>query len=68
MEFGMFPIAIIKDEDDEYFAINLALEDCSVYGETLEEAIENIKDETLCCLLDECPIDIEKVSLHMLML
>lgn len=52
MKHGIFPIDLKKERVGGYSVSNLALEGCYSQGETVEEAIENIKEATLLCLKD----------------
>jgi antitoxin HicB len=68
MKHGTFPIILQKEKEGGYSVTNLGLEGCYSEGETLEEALANIKEATLLCLEDE---DVfvtkqEDVSLHLL--
>lgn len=57
-----------KEKDGGYSVTNLGLEGCHSQGETLEEALANIKEATLLCLEDENAsiTEQEDVSLHLL--
>lgn len=57
MQHGTFPIVLQKEKAGGYSVSNLALEGCYSQGETVEEALENIKEATLLCLEDE-PISV----------
>lgn len=67
MQSRTFPIILQKEVEGGYSVSNLALEGCYSQGDTVEEAIENIKEATLLCLEDETIDFAEKgeVSLHM---
>lgn len=67
MKHGTFPIILLKEKEGGYSVANLAFEGCYSQGETVEEAVENIKEATLLCLEDdETPIVAESdVSLHL---
>jgi antitoxin HicB len=67
MNKGTFPIILQKEKEGGYSVTNLALEGCYSQGETVEEALENIKEATLLCLEDEDNpvVDSKDVSLHM---
>jgi len=67
IQHGTFPIILEKEREGGYSVANLALEGCYSQGETVEEALENIKEATLLCLEDEESGQIEsrEVSLHM---
>ncbi len=45
-----FPVILEEDETGGYVVINPALEGCYSQGETIEEALENIKEATALCL------------------
>lgn len=66
MKQGTFPIVLKKELLGGYSVVNLALEGCYSQGETVEQALENIKEATLLCLDDEdAPTINSDVSLHM---
>jgi predicted RNase H-like HicB family nuclease len=65
MKHGTFPILLQKEEDGGYSVSNLALEGCHSQGDTVEQALENIKEATTLCLEDiAAPVSTD-VSLHM---
>ncbi|KKU54991.1 MAG: hypothetical protein UX77_C0020G0006 [Parcubacteria group bacterium GW2011_GWA1_47_11] len=68
MQHGTYPIILQKEKEGGYSVTNLALEGCYSQGETVEEALENIKEATLLCLEDDDvePIENEEVSLHLI--
>jgi predicted RNase H-like HicB family nuclease len=68
MQHGTFPIILTKEKDGGYVVVNAALEGCYSQGETIEEALSNIKEATLLCLDDEdsLPMSKEDVSLHLI--
>ncbi len=68
MTHGTFPIILQKEKEGGYSVTNLGLEGCYSEGETLEEALANIKEATLLCLEDEdvSVTEQEDVSLHLL--
>lgn len=68
MEHGTFPIVLQKEKEGGYSVTNLALEGCYSQGETVEEALANIKEATLLCLEDQdsTPAMQEDVSLHLI--
>lgn len=68
MQHGTFPIVIQKEKEGGYSVTNLALEGCYSQGETVEEALENIKEATVLCLEDEnvSALENEDVSLHLI--
>ena len=57
-----------KEKDGGYSVTNLALEGCYSQGETVEEALDNIKEATLLCLEDKktSSVENEDVSLHLI--
>ena len=67
-QHGTFPIVLQKEKEGGYSVANVALEGCYSQGETVEEALENIREATLLCLEDEktSPVVNEDVSLHLL--
>lgn len=61
-----FPIILQKEKDGGYSVSNVALEGCYSQGETVEEALQNIKEATLLCLEnEEESTESKEVSLHM---
>ncbi|OGG59706.1 hypothetical protein A2765_03905 [Candidatus Kaiserbacteria bacterium RIFCSPHIGHO2_01_FULL_56_24] len=68
MEHGTFPIVLQKEKEGGYSVTNLALEGCYSQGETVEEALANIKEATLLCLEDDdvSAVGKEDVSLHLI--
>jgi len=48
------------DEDGIYIVSCPQLKGCHSYGETIEEAMENIKEAIELCLEDQNPNDINK--------
>lgn len=68
MGHGTFPIVLQKEKEGGYSVTNLALEGCHSQGETVEEALKNIKEATLLCLEDDDSASLEKedVSLHLI--
>jgi len=66
MNHGTFPIILQKEPEGGYSVSNPALEGCYSQGETIEEALQNIKEATLLCLEDETVSAQSKdVSLHL---
>ena len=65
---GTFPIILQKEKEGGYSVTNLALEGCYSEGETVEEALNNIKEATLLCLEDSdvAPTKRADVSLHLI--
>lgn len=66
-QHGTFPIVLQEEKEGGYSVTNLSLEGCYSQGETVEKALENIKEATLLCLEDEkvAPVN-ENVSLHLI--
>ncbi|MEN6379410.1 MAG: type II toxin-antitoxin system HicB family antitoxin [Methanofastidiosum sp.] len=60
MEKLHLPIIIEMDEDGVYIVSCPQLKGCHSYGETIEEAMENIKEAIELCLEDQNPNDINK--------
>jgi predicted RNase H-like HicB family nuclease len=69
-QHGTFPIILQKEKEGGYSVTNLALQGCYSEGETVEEALANIKEATLLCLEDDenSPVENESVSLHLITL
>lgn len=66
MNHGTFPVILQEEKGGGYSVSNPALEGCYSQGETIEEALKNIKEATLLCLEDETsPTESKDVSLHM---
>ncbi len=68
MQHGMYPIILQKEKEGGYSVTNFALEGCYSQGETVEEALANIKEATLLCLEDQKNFSVENddVSLHLI--
>jgi len=45
----IFPVILEKDEEGGYVVINPSIEGCYSQGETVEEALKNIKEATAVC-------------------
>ena len=45
-----FPVILEKDESGGYIVINPSIEGCYSQGDTIEKALENIKEATELCL------------------
>jgi predicted RNase H-like HicB family nuclease len=45
-----FPVIVKEDEKGGYVVINPSLEGCYSQGETIEEALKNIKEATELCI------------------
>lgn len=55
-----------KEDGGGYSVSNLALEGCYSQGDTVEEALENIKEATLLCLEDDAfEHESSNVSIHL---
>ena len=63
MKHGTFPIILQREEEGGYSVTNPDLEGCYSQGETIEEALENIKEATLLCLEDQS-VHNKDISLH----
>ncbi|NPV51078.1 MAG: type II toxin-antitoxin system HicB family antitoxin [Candidatus Methanofastidiosum sp.] len=50
------------DEDGVYIVSCPQLKGCHSYGETIEEAMENIKEAIELCLEDQNPNDLNKLK------
>ncbi len=68
MQKATYPIILQKEKGGGYSVTNLAFEGCYSQGETVEEALANIKEATLLCLEDKdvSPLENEDVSLHLI--
>lgn len=68
----VFPVILEEDETGGYVVINPSLEGCYSQGETIEEALTNIKEATELCLEDakfnKDNVKIKDVSLHLISL
>lgn len=67
-EKNIFPVILEEDESGGYVVINPSLEGCYSQGETIEEALENIKEATELCLEEagDKKIKIKNISLHLI--
>lgn len=67
-QHGTFPIVLQEEKEGGYSVKNLSLEGCYSQGETVEEALKNIREATLLCLEDKkvAPVTNENVSLHLI--
>jgi len=65
-----FPVIIQEDEKGGYIVINPSIEGCYSQGDTIEEALENIKEATQLCLEEatEKKPKIKNISLHLISL
>ena len=68
MQKATYPIILQKEKEGGYSVTNLAFEGCYSQGETVEEALANIKEATLMCLEDDnvSLLENEDVSLHLI--
>ncbi|OGF21512.1 hypothetical protein A2Y83_04530 [Candidatus Falkowbacteria bacterium RBG_13_39_14] len=65
----IFPVILEEDETGGYVVINPAIEGCYSQGETIEEALENIKEATELCLEEpaqKAQTKIRNISLHLI--
>ena len=63
----VFPVILEEDEAGGYVVVNPSLEGCYSQGETIEEALENIKEATELCLEDaKDKIKLKNISLHLI--
>jgi len=64
----IFPVILQEDESGGYIVNNPSIEGCYSQGETIEEALLNIKEATELCLeeMQEQPKKIKNVSLHLI--
>lgn len=68
----IFPVVLEEDKTGGYIVTNPALEGCYSQGDTIEEAIKNIKEATELCLLDakskKESFEPKNISLHIITL
>ena len=68
----IFPVILEEDESGGYVVINPSLAGCYSQGETIEQALANIKEATELCLEDAKSnndhVKIKDVSLHLISL
>lgn len=68
----IFPVILEEDETGGYVVTNPSLEGCYSQGETVEEALNNIKEATELCLEDaksnNDQVKIKDISLHLISL
>ncbi len=68
----VFPVILEEDESGGYVVINPAIEGCYSQGETIEEALRNIKEATELCLEEmrekSRKIKPKNISLHLISL
>lgn len=64
----IFPVVLQEDESGGYTVVNPSLEGCYSQGETVEDALKNIKEATELCLEEietkTTKIKPQNVSLH----
>lgn len=46
----LFPVVLQEEKEGGYFVVNPALEGCYSQGDTVEEALQNIKEATELCV------------------
>lgn len=66
-----FPVILQKDETGGFVVTNPSLEGCYSQGETIEEALNNIKEATELCLeelKEQLDIKTQDISLHLITL
>lgn len=67
---NVFPVILRQENDGGYFVMNPAFEGCYSQGNTIEEALSNIKEVTEMCLEEAQEQGkkalIPNVSLHMI--
>ncbi|HEX9972903.1 MAG TPA: type II toxin-antitoxin system HicB family antitoxin [bacterium] len=61
MEKKRFPIIIEQDEDGYYIVSCPLFKGCHTYGETIDEAIDNIKEVIEMCIEETKVSDLDKV-------
>jgi predicted RNase H-like HicB family nuclease len=59
-QHGTFPIVLQEENEGGYSVTNLSLEGCYSQGETVEDALANIKEATLLCLEDEKTLSVAR--------
>jgi predicted RNase H-like HicB family nuclease len=68
----VFPVIIEQDKTGGYVVTNPAFEGCYSQGDTVEEALENIKEATELCFLDvkgkKAVLETKNISLHLITL
>lgn len=68
----IFPVVIEEDESGGFVVTNPALDGCYSQGETIEEALNNIKEATELCLeeahSESKKIKPKNISLHLITL
>ena len=67
---NVFPVILRQEADGGYFVMNPAFESCYSQGDTIEDALSNIKEATEMCLEEAQEqgkkATIPNVSLHMI--
>lgn len=67
-----FPVILQEDETGGYVVTNPAIEGCYSQGETIEEALKNIKEATELCVEETAErhekIKTKNISLHLISL
>lgn len=53
-----FPIVIEQDEDGVFIVSAPTLQGCHSYGQTIDEAMENIREAVVLCLADDAPANL----------
>lgn len=66
-----FPVIVQEEESGGYFVVNPALEGCYSQGDTVEEALKNIKEATELCLEEmaesqEDHLPIKNIGIHII--
>ena len=68
----IFPVILEEDENGGYVKINPSFDGCYSQGETVEEALANIKEATELCQADaksnKDNVKIKDVNLHLISL
>lgn len=66
----IFPVILEEENQGGYVVINPAIDGCYSQGDTIEEALQNIKEATELCLEDMAGlaknIRVKNVSLHLI--
>jgi len=67
-----FPVIMQEDETGGYVVTNPAIDGCYSQGETIEDALKNIKEATELCLEEAVEkyqkIKIKNISMHLISL
>lgn len=64
----IFPVILQEDEGGGYVVSNPAIDGCYSQGDTIEEALENIKEATKLCVEDSKQHIKQNISLHLITL